>query len=155
MEKKDKVIRVILSVLFMAAVAGLGSAFTDTSTEWYQNLVKPALQPPSIVFPIVWTILYILTAISLSLVSIDPKTPNKVLILFAVNGVLNVLWSYTFFYLQNPAGALFVLILLIITAILLFTNVFRINKTAAYLLLPYVFWLCFAFYLNYEIAFLN
>lgn len=155
MEKKDKVIRIVLSVLFMAGVAALGSAFTDTSSEWYQNLVKPALQPPAIVFPIVWTILYILIAVSLSLVSTDPKTSNRVLILYAINGVLNVLWSYTFFYQQNPAGALFVLILLIITAVLLFTNVFRINKTAAYLLLPYIIWLCFAFYLNYEIAFLN
>lgn len=155
MQKKDKVIRITLSVLFMAGVAALGAAFTDTSTEWYQNLVKPALQPPAIVFPIAWTILYILIAISLSLISVDPKTTNKVLILYAINGILNVLWSYTFFYQQNPGGALFVLIMLIITAVLLFTNVFRINKTAAYLLLPYIVWLCFALYLNYEIAFLN
>lgn len=155
MQSKDNILKIVYSVLFMGAVAVLGTAFTDTTSEWYQSLINPALQPPSIVFPIVWSILYILIAISLSIVSIHPKTTKKALFLYALNGVLNVLWSYTFFYLQNPAGALFVLILLIATAVLLFANVFRIDKTAAYLLIPYIIWLCFALYLNYEIAFLN
>lgn len=155
MQKKEKIIRIIFSVLFVAAVAALGSAFADTSTDWYQNLVKPAFQPPAAVFSIVWTILYILIAISLSLVSINPKTPKKTLFLYAVGSVLNVLWTYTFFYLENPAGAVFVLILTIMAAVLLFTDVFGIDKTAAYLLLPYIIWLFFALYLSYEIAFLN
>lgn len=155
MQKQEKIIRIVLSVLFMTAVALIGSAFTDTTSNWYQDLTKPALQPPSIVFPIVWTLLYILIAASLSLVSINPKTPPKTLWLYIANGLLNVLWSYTFFYRQNPAGALAVLILLIITAVLLFANVYRVDRTAAYLLLPYILWLFFALYLNFEIAFLN
>ena len=155
MQKSDKIIRIIYSVLFMAAVAALGGAFTDTSTAWYQDLVKPMLQPPGVVFSIVWTILYIMIAVSLSLVSINPAAPKKTLFLYGLNGVLNVVWSYTFFYQQNPAGAVFVLILIIATAVLLFKDVFTLNKTAAYLLIPYMVWLFFALYLNYEIAFLN
>lgn len=143
------------SVLFMAAVAALGTAFTDTSSNWYQSLIIPALQPPGIVFTIVWTILYILIASSLSIVSINPKSAKKTLLLFASNGVLNVLWTYTFFYLQKPASAVFVMILIVITAAFLFAETYRVDKTAAYLLIPYLIWLCFAMYLNYEIAFLN
>lgn len=155
MKKQDKIIRIIFSVLFVAAVAALGSAFTDTSTEWYQNLTKPSLQPPSIVFPIVWTILYALLAVSLSLTATDETTDNSIYLLHLINGVLNVLWSYVFFQKQNPGSAIIVLILLIITAALLTAKVYRKNKTAGILLIPYVVWLMFALYLNYEIAFLN
>ncbi len=155
MQKSDKILRIIYSVLFMASVAALGAFFTDTSTDWYINLTKPELQPPPVVFSIVWTVIYILIAVSLSLVSTNSNVTKKVLFLYALTGVLNVLWSYTFFYLQNPSGAVFVLILIIAAAVILFTNVFRIDKTAAYLLVPYTVWICFALYLNYEIAFLN
>lgn len=155
MRIKSKALRVILAVLFVAAVAALGSVFTDTSSEWYQNLIKPALQPPGIVFGIVWTVLYGLIAASLSLSVLNPATPDKTLWLHAANGVLNVLWSYTFFQLHNPGGALFVLLLTIVIAIALYASVRKTSATAAYLLIPYLVWLAFALYLNYEIAFLN
>lgn len=155
MRIKSKALRVILAVLFVAAVAALGSVFTDTSSEWYQNLIKPALQPPGIVFGIVWTVLYGLIAASLSLSVLSPATPDKTLWLHAANGVLNVLWSYTFFQLHNPGGALFVLLLTIVIAITLYVSVRKTSATAAYLLIPYLVWLAFALYLNYEIAFLN
>ncbi len=155
MRIQSKALRVILAVLFVAAVAALGTLFTDTSSEWYQNLIKPAFQPPGIVFSIVWTVLYGLIAASLSLSVLNPDTPVKTLWLHAGNGVLNVLWSYTFFTLHNPGGALFVLLLTIIVAIALYTSVRKTNAVAAYLLIPYMVWLAFALYLNYEIAFLN
>lgn len=155
MKKMPKALRVILSVLLVAAVAALGSLFTDTTSEWYQELVKPALQPPGLVFAIVWTILYTLIAISLSLVAVRDDTPKQTLWLHAANGVLNVLWSYTFFTLHNPGGALFLLFVLIAVGILLYSNVRKTTAPAAYLLIPYLVWLAFALYLNYEIAFLN
>ena len=168
MRIQEKILRIICSGLFIAAIAALGRAFSDTSSEWYQGLVKPALQPPPIVFSIVWTVLYALMAASLSLVSISPdpqpmpqetlfsgSLKKKTLALYVLTGVLNVLWSYTFFYLQNPGGAIFVLILTILAAVALFSNVYTINKLAAYLLIPYMVWICFALYLNYEIAFFN
>ncbi len=155
MKNKDKVLRIILSVLFVAAVAALGSLFTDTQSEWYQGLIKPALQPPGIVFGIVWTVLYVMIAVSISLIAVQPGTPQSTLWLHAANGVLNVLWTYTFFTLQNPAGALLVLFIIIAVGILLYASVRKISAPAAYLLIPYLVWLAFALYLNYEIAFLN
>ena len=142
-------------MLFTAAVAALGSAFTDTSSEWYQSLVKPSLQPPAIVFPIVWTLLYIALAVSLSFSAVNPDTGKSTYLLYLINGVLNVLWTYVFFQKQNPGGAIIVLILIIITAVLLLGFVYPSNKTAGILIIPYILWLAFALYLNFETAFLN
>jgi tryptophan-rich sensory protein len=155
MRKQEKILRIACSVLFFAAVAAMGTAFVDTSSEWYQSLIKPAFQPPPIVFSVVWTVLYLLLAASLSLVSIMPGAQKKTLALFILTGVLNVLWTYTFFNLQNPGGAFFVLIITIIAAIVLFSDVYRYHRIASYLLIPYMLWLCFAIFLNYEIAFFN
>ncbi len=155
MRKQDKIIRIVCAVLFFAAVAALGTMFVNTSGEWYQSLIKPALQPPPLVFTVVWTVLYALLAASLALVSVMPDVQKKTLGLYAVTGVLNVLWTYTFFEMQNPGGAVFVLIATIIAGVALFADVHRIHKTAAYLLIPYLIWLCFALYLNYELAFFN
>jgi tryptophan-rich sensory protein len=155
MQKKEQILRVILSVLFVAAVAAMGSLFTDTSTEWYQRLTKPALQPPGIVFAVAWAVLYVLIAVSLSLVAVRKETPAKVLWLHAANGVINALWTYAFFQVKNPGGAFFVLIGNIVVAVLLYASVRKISAPAAHLLIPYLVWLSFALYLNYEIAFLN
>jgi translocator protein len=152
---ENPAVRIVLAVLFTAAVAVLGSLFTDTSTEWYANLKKPSLQPPDIVFPVVWTVLYVLFAVSLSLVAAGPGAHKKTLWLYGGSGILNVLWSYVFFEMQNPGGAFFILVLIIIIGACLFSNVYRVNRTASYLLIPYIIWLWFALYLNYELAFLN
>ena len=149
------IVRIAGITLFFIAAAALGRAFTDTASGWYQALVKPVLQPPPIVFGIVWPVLYLLMIVSAALALTDPKHTGKTLMLYAATGVLNVLWSYTFFTLHNPAGALFVLLLIIACAVLMFKHVYNINTAAAYLLIPYILWLFFALYLNYEIAFLN
>ncbi len=173
----EKMLRIVLSVLFVAVAALLSRMFTDITSDWYQGLTLPALQPPPIAFSIAWGVIYLLFAVSLSLVSVKSYAPSSppsggnpapkrfspfrnlknksTLMLYIGIGVLNVLWSYTFFVLENPAGALFVLIITIITAALLIADAFKLNKAAGYLLIPYLIWLCFALYLNYEIAFLN
>ena len=175
----EKTLRVALSVLFAAAVALCSQAFTDTSSDWYRGLIPPMLMPPLEVFPIVWGILGVLFAVSLSIVAIrsggglrrvaaDPGDPNgrprlpeifpknkTTLMLYLTYGVLSVLWSHTFFMLQNPAGALFVLIAVLVVTASLISSASRISPVAAALLLPGFVWLCFALYLNYEYAFLN
>ena len=155
MQRSDKILRIIYAVLFVAAVAGLARAFVDTSSEWYLDLVKPQLQPPPIAFIIVWAVQYTLLAASMALTAANPLTTKKTLFLYVVSGLLNVLWTCIFFYRQNPAGAVIVLILHIAGAVALYADVHRIDKKAAWLLLPLIVWLCFALYLNYEIAFLN
>ena len=175
----EKTLRVALSVLFAAAVALCSRAFTDTSSEWFRGLAPPALMPPLEVFAIVWGILGALFAASLSIVSVrsggglrpaaaDPNDPNNrpkipklfprnksTLMLYLTYGVLSALWSYTFYMLQNPAGALFVLIAILVVTASLISSASKISPVAAALLLPGFVWLCFALYLNYEYAFLN
>jgi len=174
----EKTLRIVLSVLFVAIVAVMAAAFVDTSSDWYQALVLPALQPPPIAFSIAWGIIYLLFAASLSIVSIKsgaglqnasssatpdskPKSTDlfsknkSTLLLYLASGVLNVLWTYVFFTLENPAGALFVLIVTVIVTALLIADAFSVSQAAACFLVPYLVWLCFALYLNYEIAFLN
>ncbi|MGI5919770.1 MAG: TspO/MBR family protein [Christensenellales bacterium] len=173
----EKTLRVALSVLFAAAVALCSQAFTDTSSDWFQGLTPPTLMPPFAVFPIVWGVLSVLYAVSLSIVAIRsggsglrpvttdpdgmPRRPelfpkNKpTLILYLTYGVLSVLWSYTFFILHNLTGALFVLIAIIVVTASVISSASRISPVAAALLLPGFVWLCFALYLNYEFAFLN
>lgn len=155
MRKQDMIFRIGCAALFFAAVAALGAAFVDASGAWYLSLVKPALQPPPLVFSVVWTALYALLAASLALVSVQGDAPKKTLGLFALTGVLNVLWTYTFFAMRNPGGAFFLLMIIIAAAVALATDVRRRHAIASYLLIPYMLWLCFALYLSYELAFFN
>lgn len=152
---KSPPFKTLLGVLFVVSAAALGSLFADTSSEWYKSLIKPSLSPPAIVYPVVWTAIYALIGISLSLVVNDAKTTKKTLFLFAANMLLSALWPYVFFEKHEPAGAFFIIALMILTALLLLYNVYKINKTASYLLIPYFLWLWFALYLNYEIVFFN
>lgn len=154
MRHQEKILRIILAVVLSAAALALASAFTDTDTAWYQGLQKPELQPPPLVFGIVWTVLYALFAASLAIVW-NKKAPAKTLLLYLAMGVLNALWTYVFFTQENATGAVFVLLIIILVTLCLFLCVYDISQTAAYLLIPYMVCITFALYLNYEIAFLN
>ena len=146
----------ILSLVITYAVAFIGSLFTspNTSTAWY-NSIKPAITPPSIVFPIVWNILFLLIAISLYLVIIHSKKKQKkeIYTLFVINFALNILWSVIFFGLKLPALAFIEIILLWVSILFLILKTKKINKTASYLLWPYLVWVTFATLLNILIAF--
>ncbi len=146
-----KILVVAFIVVHLAAF--VGSRFTDTGN-WYET-VKPRITPPNYIFPIVWTILFILISISFYfvLVSKKGKWKDRAIILFVINIILNGLWSYLFFGLQNPVMAFFELILLWITILLMIYTSSKINKTASYLLIPYLLWVSFAGILNYLIAF--
>lgn len=154
MRHQEKILRIILAVVLSATALALASAFTDTDTAWYQGLQKPELQPPPLVFGIVWTLLYAPFAASLAIVW-NKKAPVKTLLLYLAIGILNALWTYVFFAQENATGAVFVLLIIILVTLCLFLSVYDISKTAAYLLIPYMVWITFALYLNYEIAFLN
>lgn len=148
-------LKIAYCALFMVSVANLGFAFMDTTSAWYAGLIKPALMPPDILVPIVWTSLCALGAVSMSLVNIHPAVRKKTLALYALIGVAGVLWIYVFFNRHNLGGSVFLLIAITAAAALLYSESFRTSKAAAYLLLPCILWLCFMLYLNYEIAFFN
>ena len=124
---------------------------------WFNSLTKPFLNPPSKIFPPVWTILYALIFVSLALF-IFAKSDNskrKGYIFFTVQILLNLLWSPVFFLRHNIGLALFIVILLDIFVILTIRNFYKSSKLAAILLIPYLLWIIFATYLNFAYYLLN
>ena len=155
----SKPVKILFAVLICLLAGVIGSIFTTLSIPtWYASLHKPFFNPPNWLFAPAWTILYVLMGISAYLIweKIRRYRPAKpALVIFAIQLVLNTLWSIIFFGLKNPLFA-FIEIIILWTAILLTILKFhRISKTAAYLLVPYICWVTFASVLNYYILILN
>lgn len=139
----------LLSIAAVIITAGIGSLFTDTGS-WYQS-IKPSITPPNIVFPIVWTTLFILIAISMYFAlsnSKSRKVMTKVSIIYSINFVLNILWSLFFFTLKSPVIAFIDLLLLWLSILFLILIAWKKSKIAYYTLLPYIAWVSFAGILN-------
>ncbi len=151
--------KLLFSLFITQAAGGIGSIFTTPKIDtWYETLNKPFFQPPNWLFGPVWTLLFLLMGISLYLIwtgSWHHKLKEEALLIFIAQLVLNVFWSIIFFGFQNPSLA-FLEILVLWTSIL-FTILYfvKLNKTAAYLLVPYIFWVSFASVLNFAIWYLN
>ncbi len=144
----------LLISLVAPLLVGFTAGFFTQTGQWYAELAKPALTPPNAVFGPVWTVLYLLMGVSLYLVWKRGFEENS-LYYFAGQLVLNGIWSFLFFGLQAPVIA-FVEIVVLVTALGLTINSFRkIDRTAAYLLAPYLLWTLFAGYLNLGIVLLT
>jgi translocator protein len=148
----------VLLLILVGFVAFIGGRFTATSVQdWYQQIEKPSWRPPDWVFGPVWTVLYILMAVAAWLVWRKAGFGGAAgpLTLFAIQLVLNALWSYLFFGLESPFAA-FVELLALWTAIALTTAAFwRVAPLAGALLLPYLVWVTFAAALNCAIWRMN
>lgn len=147
--------KLILCIALPLAVGGLSALLTHGGMETFESLNKPALSPPGWLFPIVWTILYILMGIASYLVITSGKSNRSALTVYGIQLVFNFFWSIFFF---NFEAYLFSFIWLIILWILILATLilfFRISEPAGYLLIPYLFWVAFAGYLNYSIYLLN
>jgi tryptophan-rich sensory protein len=150
----------LISAIILCQLAGIiGVVFTNPAIPtWYASLIKPSFNPPNWVFGPVWTFLYTLMGISLyRITEIDIKGPliRKGIFLFVIQLILNSIWSILFFGLQNPLlafGEIIILWLLIVATIYQFN---KIDKSASYLLVPYLLWVSFAAILNYSIWRLN
>jgi tryptophan-rich sensory protein len=149
----------LLVAILVCELAGLiGSLFTFASIPtWYASLVKPALNPPSWVFGPVWTTLYAMMGVSVFLVwqRRQAKGADQALTAFALQLVLNALWSVLFFGLRNAGLALIEIVMMWLAIAWTIVLFHRLSKPAAYLLLPYLAWVSFASYLNAAIWFLN
>lgn len=150
--------KLILCIAIPLLVGGLASLITGGGMDSFNELQKPPLSPPGILFPIVWTVLYTLMGISSYLVSsadYDKEEINNALFVYGLQLAVNFLWPIFFFSLEWYLFSFFWLLLLwffIIRTIMLFLP---ISKTAAYLLIPYLLWVTFAGYLNLGIYILN
>ena len=147
----------IISVAITLIVGFLSSSISNflagtTNSGAYTELIKPGFFPPPILFPIVWTILYILMGISAYLISKRGNNSVKsrdALFYYWLQLSLNFIWSILFFGLGLRFTALVDLGLLIIVVIIMIIKFTKVDKTAAYMNLPYLAWLFYAFFLNY------
>jgi tryptophan-rich sensory protein len=123
----------------------------------FDSLNKPPLSPPAFLFPIVWSILYVLMGIAAYLVlnSNKPARTRTALTVYGVQLFFNFLWSILFFNLKAYLFAFIWLVLLLILIIITAYLFFGINKAAGYLMIPYILWVTFAGYLNLAIYLLN
>ena len=155
----NKILLLVISIIVCLAAGFIGSLFTTTGpNSWYSNINKPSFNPPGWIFGPVWSTLYILMGISLFLVLQKglPNTHVKIAVLiFAVQLVLNILWSVLFFGMQSPMLALIEIALLWVFILLTIINFYPISRTASFLLIPYILWVTFAAILNFSIFMLN
>ena len=142
---------IILAPWFISAI------LFKTDKTFYKNINKPSFAPSPILFPIVWTILYILLAISIYLIFKDNKISdtkeyNKVLI---INYVANQAFQFLFFTIKSPFLALIDTIIVFISSLYLYYESKKFNKTSAKLIIPYIIWNGFASILITSIFFMN
>jgi len=155
-----KNILIYITAILMAEGVGLiGSIFTMPSINtWYASLLKPSFNPPNWIFGPVWTVLFLMMGVSLALIIISGRNSAyfwPAVIAFIFQLALNILWSFVFFYLHNPLyGFIEILFLLLGIALTIF-YFYKINHAAAWLLAPYILWVCFAAILTASIWRLN
>lgn len=145
----------VLLTLGTGALAGL---LTGDATQIYnETIIKPKLSPPTVLFPIVWSILYALMGISAARIwnSPESKERTKGLNLFIVQLIVNFFWSLIFFNAQAFGFALLWIILLWVLILWMIFTFYKTDKIAALLQLPYLLWVSFAGWLNYMVWMLN
>lgn len=147
--------KLIICVAIPLVVGGLSALLTRNSMEAFGSINKPILAPPGWLFPVVWTILYILMGIASYLVLTSKKPNATALTTYVIQLAFNFFWSIIFFNLELYLFAfiwLILLWLLILKTAILF---YQISEPAGYLMIPYLLWVTFAGYLNLFIYFLN
>lgn len=147
----------LINIAIPVTVGIVSSLITGGGFDTYSQIIQPPLSPPPIVFPIVWSLLYILMGISSYLIvqQTDEIKSNRSLIVYAVQLVINFFWPVFFFGFKAYLFA-FIWIILLIAAIITMTVLFyRQNRIAAYMQIPYILWTIFAAYLNLGVFILN
>ena len=144
-----RLIKYILTTLGLGSLPALFVKFNE-----YKNVIKPPLSPPGVLFPIVWTILFILMGISIYRVTNNSDNKNLVILYYA-QLIVNALWTPIFFGLNSYLFAFIWLLLLLILVVIMTIKFYNVDKTSAYLLIPYIIWLLFAGYLNLGVYLLN
>ena len=148
---------ILVAAVAALVVATLGGAATDIGP-WYFALHKPSWQPPDWLFGPVWTLIYALAAMAGVIAWRHARTPaqrQRILVLFAANALLNVLWSEIFFKLRRPDWALIEAVPFWLSIGVLILVLAPISATASRLLLPYLAWVAFATVLNLAVVRLN
>ncbi len=156
---KKQAFYIAIAVVVCLLIGFLSGLATQSSVnDWYATLNKPSFTPPNWLFGPVWTLLYIMMGVAAGIVwskGFYHRWVKTALYHFGFQLLVNALWSVVFFGFQNPFWALLVILVLmmLILGTIRWFNV--VSKVAAYLLIPYFLWVCFASLLNYRIWMLN
>jgi tryptophan-rich sensory protein len=148
----------VLSVLLALGVGGFSALLTMGNMDIYKQLQTPPLSPPSILFPIVWSALYILMGISAAriyLANAEKSRKQNSLTVYFVSLLFNFGWSIFFFNLRAFLFSFFWILALLFFILKTLVLYREIDRPAAYLQIPYALWVAFATYLNFGIYFLN
>lgn len=149
----------VVNLIIPLAIGAGGAFFTAHSVDtWYTTLAKPAFNPPNALFGPVWTVLYLLIGVSAYRVWQRRRTIAhfpRTLSIYFIQLLLNLMWSFIFFYAKQP-GLAFIEILILLAVIFINGRLFyRTDKTAGLLFIPYFLWVSFASVLTYSIYSLN
>ena len=145
--KTKNLIQLIVWLVVCQLPGILGMPYVFNNMDWYRTLVHPAFTPPEALFGIVWSVLYLMLAVSAFLVFREKLHP-RTLLLFILQLALNACWTPVFFGAHSLLGALVLIVAMLIALVFLVAACFKINRPGAWLLVPYGLWLCFATYLT-------
>lgn len=154
----SRIKQLIIAIAIPLITGGLSALISGGGMETFEQINKPPLSPPGFLFPIVWTILYILMGISSYLIYTSDSaqaTINEALKVYGLQLAVNFFWSIFFFNFGWYLFSFIWLLLLWVLIILMIVKFLPISKTAAYLQLPYLLWVTFAGYLTLGVYFLN
>jgi len=158
-QRAQDIIKLVVSIIACQLAGLIGSVFTTPAIPtWYAALQKPAFTPPNWLFAPAWLTLYLLMAIAAFLIwrkGLAQKEVKTALLIFAIQLILNALWSVAFFGLKSPLAGVIVIALLWVAILFTILRFFRLSVAAGALLLPYILWVSFAAALNMAIWQLN
>ena len=154
--KPNKLVYLALFLFLSYFMSWWGGYITSYFKEpWYSTIIKPSYTPPDWIFAPVWVSLYLLMGYAAWLMWSTRNKTQKVLNIYFFHLLINASWSITFFAFHQILASLIIIALIIFFVSLLIKLYYPINKLSAYLMIPYLVWLCFAFVLNYSIFTLN
>lgn len=153
--KNKNLYNFILSFVLTFLVAGLGSIFVQIGMNNFNNLIKPNEWIPNFIIPIVWTIIYVISAVIIYMLLSKNLMTKKLSWLFGLNGLLNVIWCLVFFALGQKFLGLITIIINLILGFLLIIELLKNQKVYGWILFIYPIWLCIATFLNCALWILN
>ena len=146
------------ALLVPMLIGGISAALSSKAMILYKSMDKPALSPPAWIFPVVWTILYLMMGLASYFVlisEVNTRSKAMALIIYAIQLLMNFMWSILFFNLGMYLLSFIWLLIMWAITIVCAMRFYNISRTATYLLIPYILWLTFAAYLNFGSYLLN
>lgn len=148
-------LKIFVKAIIIPLIVGGVIGFIISKSIDYNSLVKPFLAPPSILFPIVWTILYTLMGVSYGILKSENLNDSKIKVIYYLQLAVNGLWSIFFFTFNWRLFSFIWILLLDVLVIIMIYQFYKKNKIAGLLQIPYLIWILFATYLNLAIYILN